>query len=164
MSHGIRALMHAAEMEPLSFRLRLYCGSMQITGLVAPSSWWYRVSENGRAAEITTTQAQSRRGWRSKDLTRVATEDETFRRFKHELDTAELAEVRSDSDELTMVDVHLYPADFRADTKTGGEVIPVARIPLAAIDLYYIISGGVLKQKSQGGASFGVGVLFPMGE
>jgi hypothetical protein len=56
--------------------------------------------------------------------------------------------------------VFIYPAGFRGDTKTGAQALPVARIPLNAIDLWYVVSGVILKQTDAGGG-FGFGVLVP---
>lgn len=161
MAEGIRALVRAAERGPLSFRVVLYCGGMQVTGRIAPASWWYDVTINADRAAAEAARAGKGRWRRGPDDQRERTIEAEQRRFQSELGIAAAAE--GDADEVTLVDVWIYPADLRADSSTGGQSLPVARIPLASIDLWYVFSGETLKQAGATSSSVGWGVLFPIG-
>jgi hypothetical protein len=156
--------MEAANTEALPFRVTLYCGTMQVTGRVAPASWLYRVSATARAAELeAAAKTRSRPAWRPGATSQGESAETTVQQLNRALSAAEAHEAGTGADELALVDVFIYPADFRGDTKTGGQALPVARIPLQAIDLWYVVSGETLKQAEAGGG-FTFGVLFPVGD
>jgi hypothetical protein len=136
---------------------------MQVTGRIAPASWLYRVSSTTRAAELeAAAKTESRPAWRPGATSQGETPDATLHQFNGALSSAEAHEVGTEPDELTLIDVFVYPADFRGDTKTGGQALPIARIPLHAINLWYVVSGETLRQAEAGGG-FSFGVLFPVG-
>jgi hypothetical protein len=151
--------MAAAQGQPLDFRVKLYCGQMMVTGRVAPSDWWYQVTQAGRKAELV-AESGKRRGLSAKrdpaDVDREAAQ------FESALTVARGAEP-ADVDELTLVDARIYPADFNESTKSGGQTLPIARLPLTSIDLWWIVDGDILRKTSDSGASWGLIFPFPIG-
>jgi hypothetical protein len=156
MRSGLRALVAAAGEEPLPFTVSLYCGSMFVTGRIAPDGWFYDVTAKGYGEEV----------WEA--LRRVRREEERQQLF-HEhnepvarlLDAARDREAAAEADEVTLVDVEVYPAVGTQGTRSGGQSLPVARIPLAAVNAWWVISGETIRGRA--GANVGWGFLFPIG-
>jgi hypothetical protein len=155
--------MQAADSEPLSFHVSMYCGQMIVSGRVAPSGWWYDVAKSGYRAELERAMnleiARSMRKVRNQDE-RQALVDEQHAAFTAQLDRAESLS-DSDTDEVTLVDVSVFPAVGTQGTNSAGQTLPIARIPLGAIDLWWIVSGDAIR--GSGGSSIGWGFLFPIG-
>jgi hypothetical protein len=156
MSEGLQQLVARAETEPLPFAVSMYCGQMVVSGRIAPSDWFFRVSKSGFEEEV-------RQG-----LRRVKDEEERKSKFiglvaqtSDVLQTAADEPSDSPADEVTLVDVHIFPAVSTQGTKSGGQVLPVARIPLSAIDIWWIISGEAIRGSR--GPGIGFGFLFPIG-
>jgi hypothetical protein len=154
--------MDAAHNQPLDFRVSLYSGGMLITGRVAPAHWWYEVSQAARRAQE--EQATQQRGWGKRS---AAPEGSSSLAEMHSLEAALRVardQDRGEQDELTLIDVNVYPADFSSDTSTGGQSLRVARIPLGNITLWWLTSGETLAKRAQSqGAGVSWGFLFPIG-
>jgi hypothetical protein len=155
MSSGMRALMEVAEAggKPLSFAVSMYCGSMVISGRAAPAGWWYEVTRSAQQAEVAELQSKLRKdedkqGW-----------EEWISSAGHELDNASQKDGGAD-DEVTLVEVSVFPAVQTQGTESGGQTLPVARVPLSAIDLWWVVSGETIKGSGPG---MGWGFLFPIG-
>jgi hypothetical protein len=155
MSAGLRVLIGAAKSEPLPFTVTLYAGQMVITGRIAPADWFFKVSHEGYRQEV----------WVG--LQKVRNTDERQGIFQQEI--AESSEVlqavateepSKDVDEVTLVDVSILPAVSAQGTQSGGHTLPVARVPLASISTWWIVSGEEIR--GQGGSSVGWGFLFPI--
>jgi hypothetical protein len=153
MGAGIRALMHAAQDGPLPFAVSMYCGQMVVTGTVAPADWWYEVTRSAAQATIREDLKRVR-----KDAERQALMDARYGPFEAALDQAWTSDDKA-PDELTLIDVYVYPAVGTQGTRSGGQHLPTARIPLSAIDLWWIVSGEELQ--GRGGSQVGFGFLFP---
>jgi hypothetical protein len=156
MSDGLRRLIAQATEEPLPFRVSMYCGQVMVSGRIAPPDWFFQVTKKGFEEEV----------WEA--LRRVKNSDE--RKAKY-IDLAGptsnvLAEAtepldESGVDEVTLVDANIFPAVSTQGTKSGGHILPVARIPFSAIDVWWIISGETIKGRN--GTALGFGFLFPVG-
>lgn len=170
MTQGLRALAAATTDEPLPFRIRMYVGSLMVTGRIAPAHWWYDLTRRAMEAELDTYQASgdtSDPSRRSRFRPRVDREksrallDQTKSSLMA-LQTAERGE-GSEVDEVTLIDVRIYPANFRNDTKGGCQNLAVVRIPVSSISLWWIIEEETLPGSPSAGAAWGVGVIFPIG-
>jgi hypothetical protein len=151
----MRALVQAAENEPLSFAVSMYCGSMLVSGYVAPSAWWYDVTKSGSRAELWHSLRKVR-----KEHERSAQLEQLYAPIADELGRA-LPHEGSTVDEVTLVDVTVLPAIGTQGTQSDGHTLPVARIPFSAIDVWWIVSGDTLRGSGSSGG--GWGFLFPIG-
>ena len=129
--------MRAAEAKPLEFRVKMYCGQMMVTGRVAPGSWWYDVTRSGRKAELAAQNEKKGRGF-SRGGGRAGggeayQSDSELVTFESTLFAAQSVD-SSLGDELTLVDVRIYPADFIDTTKSGGQTLPIASQGAARLD------------------------------
>jgi hypothetical protein len=66
-------------------------------------------------------------------------------------------------EEVTLVDVRIYRADFRNDTKGGCQNLAVVRIPLSSVSLWWIVEEETLPGSTSAGSAWGVGVILPIG-
>lgn len=146
--------MKAAELEPLTFHVTMYCGQMIVTGRVAPPSWWYDVTKKGYWAELGVATRKVR-----KEDERRAQMEELYAPVADALIRAEPFD--GAADEVTLVDVSVFPAVSTQGTQSGGHTLPVARVPLHSIDVWWIVSGDSIRGSA--GASVGWGFLFPVG-
>jgi hypothetical protein len=156
MSDGLRRLISRAKQEPLPFAVSMYCGQMFVSGRIAPPEWLFSVTKKGFEQEV----------WEA--LRRVKNDDERKAKFLElATPTSRALEAAADGgadsivDEVTLVDARIVPAVSTQGTKSGGHVLPVARIPFSAIDVWWVISGETIK--GSGGAGLGFGFLFPIG-
>ena len=156
MSMGLRALMRAAESEPLSFDVHLYCGQMYITGRVAPSSWWYDVNTSGLRAEIWETLGKSRQT-RREEVRKAALEEQAAP-ITRDFTRVGRAEEDDEPDELTLVDATILPA-LSGDGTPGRQTQPIVRVPIHAVDTWWLVSG---KNIQGSGAGISWGFLFPI--
>jgi len=151
----MRALMKAAEHEPLGFHVTMYCGQLIVTGRVAPSAWWYEVTKRGYWEEL----GVALRKVRKEDEKRAQMET-LYAPIAADLSRAQPSEGEA-GDEVTLVDVSIFPAVSTQGTQSGGHTLPVARVPLASIDVWWIVSGDSIR--GSGGSNIGWGFLFPVG-
>lgn len=157
MSAGLRALMAAADREPLSFDVSMYCGGMMISGKVAPSRSWYETTASGAHIEMQKALPRVRRKNRAEQ---EAVVDQAYRVLVDELRRASHNEQAS-ADEVTLQDVTVFPAVSPIGTQAAGHHLPVARVPLASIDLWWVVKGPDIPGKS--GSQLSFGVLLPIG-
>jgi hypothetical protein len=155
MSLGLRGLVAAASNEALPYAVQMYCGNMFITGRPAPPSWFHEVSKRAFSAEM--EQYLGRR--LKKEEGQTAFREQTAA-FNSTFDRADATEDAS-PDELTLADVTVLPAIQTQGTTSGGHTLPVARVPFASIDVWWVVSGETIR--GRGGSGVGFGFLFPIG-
>lgn len=159
---GVAALTHAAiaSGQPLPLVFKAYAGNMLVSGQVAPPGWMGSITTEGVRQELWAGIVQR---LRKKPKTE---QDQAFREVwaPHKVvaqDTATAEDPgRTAETELTLVDVTILPAIQTGTGKSGGHVVPVVRIPLASIDVWWILDGEVIKASSSWSGSFGI--LFPI--
>jgi hypothetical protein len=156
MSDGLRALMRAAATRPLDFPISMYVGSITITGRVAPSGAWAQVTQ--RAVEDIANQQMSGRGFGSGRRREYA--QKVLAGFRSDMDR--IGEMTNAADEITLIDVRAYPAVGAAGTKSDGHTLPVARIPLASIDMWWIAEGTGIEGSGGSGIGLIAGVQVPL--
>jgi hypothetical protein len=158
MAEGIRALMALAveSQQPLPFRIAISTGGSLVSGIVAP--WWLM-----HDVTISSAQAQVEAG---------------FRRVKDEKQRAELVDQyvgplkesfaktrkreEQHQDEVTLYDAAMYPTVGASGAQSGGVSLPVVRVPISAIDAWWVMEGKPIK--GTGGFGIGVGFLLPIGD
>ena len=167
MTQGLRALVAATTEEPLPFRIRMYVGSLMVTGQIAPARWWYDLTRRAMEAELNTYQASAEASPRGRFRPRA---DPQTSRAQMEQTHASLRALRTAQDadpdlvdEVTLVDVRIYPADFRNDSKGGCQNLAVVRIPLSSVSLWWIVEEETLPGSTSAGSAWGVGVILPIG-
>ena len=94
------------------------------------------------------------------DQERATRADDLIKPMEHSLSHARHNERDVQIDEVTLADVKIFPAVGKEGTKSAGHTLPVARIPLASIDAWWIVGGQVIK--GQGRTNFGFGFLVPL--
>ena len=124
-------------------------------GSRCPSAWWYEVGKKGYWTEAW----HELRKVRDKDDRKAALEAQ-YAPVAKALDDAAKAEMAlgQEPDEVTLVDVSVFPAVGAQGTQSGGHTLPVARIPLTAIDAWWIVSGETIK--GSGGSLVSAGPSF----
>jgi hypothetical protein len=156
VSAGLRSLAVAAQEGPLPFAISMYCGQMVITGRVAPADWFYAITKSGFAEEL---HEDIRRNVGKRDR------DAAFSRLnppaQQALDRADAAEEDFVGEDLTLIDVQIFPAVATQGTRSGGQSLPVARVPYGSVDVWWVVSGETIR--GRGGANVGWGFLFPIG-
>lgn len=154
----------------MPFRIRMYVGSLMVTGQIAPAHWWYDLTRRAMEAELNTGQANTdsaeagppgRFRPRADPQTSRAQMEQTHASLKA-LRTAQDADPDL-VDEVTLVDVRIYPADFRNDSKGGSQNLAVVRIPLSSVSLWWIVEEETLPGSTSAGSAWGVGVILPIG-
>lgn len=149
--------MRAAASRPLEFPVSMYVGSITITGRVAPSSMWSQITREG--VEASAEQRMSGRGFGSGRRREFV--QNVLAAFRSDMDRiGELAEA---NDEITLIDVRAFPTVGAAGAQSDGHALPVARIPLASIDMWWIAEGSDI-EGSGGGGGIGLfaGVQVPL--
>lgn len=154
MSSGLRAMMEAAETEPLDFFVSLYSGDVLVTGRVAPRNWWARVN---RAAFSDQVEREAANAYRER--TRQATMEKIppFYRAMNQVDASERPD--DTRDEVTLVDVTVFPAVGTVGTRSGGHSLPIARVPLASVNIWWVVEGVEI---SGSGSGVSWGFAFPL--
>jgi hypothetical protein len=170
MTEGLRALVAAATQDPLPFRIRMYVGTLLLTGQIAPAHWWYDLTRRAMEAELEKYQAKLDEAEASHQGRFRPLVDPQATHARAEQARASLAALRTAQDadrdtaeEVTLVDVRIYPADFRKDTKTGSQNLAVVRIPLSSVSLWWIVEEETVPGSKSTGSAWGVGVIFPIG-
>lgn len=159
---GIAALTHAAiaQGKPLDLLVNLYAGSMIVSGNVAPPDWMLYVSSEGLNRDA---QDDIHKRLRKKSTEeKMAAFEELWSPLRENFEdatTAESLEATADR-ELTLVDATVLPAIQASTGKAGGHTLPVVRLPLSSIDVWWIIDGETIKGSAGWSGSFGV--LFPV--
>jgi hypothetical protein len=141
LSAGLRALAVAAQDEPLPFAVSMYCGQMVISGRVAPADSFYSVTKPGFTEEL---RQAVRREVEERDR------DVVFARLnplaQEAFDRAAAAECDAVGDELTLIEVEIYPA---VGIQGGdGHSLPVARVPYSSVDLWWVVSGDTIPHEA----------------
>jgi hypothetical protein len=143
--------------EPSFFTISIYSGQMLITGRVAPSAYWYGQTQTRLEANIHDS-IQSARAKHRQPLI-----DEANIQIKAIVD--ELGRICQNDvtgDEVTLFDVTVVPAFGTDGTQPGGLRLPVARVPFASVDMWWIADGSSFAGRgaSQVGVGIGVGFVF----
>ena len=156
----------ANERGALDFAISMYCGQMLISGRVAPAGWWYDVTTSAVDAEVVRELERSKvRDPQERERMR-AQYGHTFQTQMQDARSLEVAAAQAGraGGELTLIEVTMFPAVGTQGSESGGVHMPVARIPLPAVDVWWIASGGVIPGRpARSGPAFGVGAIFPIG-
>jgi hypothetical protein len=155
MSLGLRGLVAAASETALPYTVQMYCGNMLITGRPAPPSWFHEVSKRAFAAEMQQYLGRQLKKEEGRARLQQATSE-----FDSIFDRARATE-SSPPDELTLADATVFPAIQTQGTRSGGQQLPVLRVPLASIDAWWVVNGEAIR--GSGGGGMGFGFLFPIG-
>lgn len=153
MSDGLRELMVAARDQPLSFPISMYVGQALISGRVAPRAAWAPRTEEGARASV-----ERRKGALVFSKSKKQALDDGLTALQADLRRVDSSAPAS-PDELTLIDVTVLPAVGASGTKSGGFTLPVARIPLLAVSMWWIAEGEEIQ--GGGGTGFGFGVAIP---
>jgi hypothetical protein len=148
--------MRAAATRPLDFPVSMYVGSITITGRVAPNGMWASITQ--RAVEDNADQAMSGRGFGSGRRREFA--QKLLAGFRS--DMQRIGEMTDAAEELTLIDVRVFPSVGAAGTKSDGHTLPVARVPLASIDMWWIAEGDAIEGRGGGGIGLIAGVQVPL--
>lgn len=146
--------MECANEEPLDFYVSFYSGQLIVSGRIAPRSWWYEVTKATQRAEAELAHRKVR-----KDDERARRVEEQTGFFAEVMDWTRSVESEV-VDELTLVDVSIFPAVSTGNGQSGGHTLPVARVPLSAVGAWWIVNGDTIK----GSAGLSFGMLFPVGD
>lgn len=156
MSDGLRAMMQAARSRPLDFPVSMYVGSLAVTGRIAPASLWRQVTE--RAVE---GDAERRMGARKLGSTRRREHiTHVLAGFRSDLDR--IGDMGKVVDEVTLIDVRAFPIVGTAGTRSGGLALPIARVPLASVDMWWVAEGEDIGGSDGPGFGIGIGVAVPL--
>jgi hypothetical protein len=161
MSSGLRALMDTAKQEALPFTISMYVGQMLITGYVGPAKAW---SDATKASLEQETKKQLNAVGRSGGgPDQVEGLRDWFKRSSRVLDCVGQVESPPD-DEVTLYDVVAVPSVGTQGTQSGGVRLPVVRVPLSSINMWWAAEGTSFAGKgataTQQGSSWGVGLGF----
>lgn len=169
MSDGLRALMRVAEETGhLSLPVEVVAGPLQVTGHIAPSAWFHKVTRqafeshhvkwrNERLAKDAAARSRKVGGTGSYDEALAAVEASQAEGLA-QLDRA--LSYDQGADELTLWSATAFPSVTQATGSPGGLELPVTRIPLAAITMWWVAPAREIQ--GQGGFAFGFGVLLPL--
>jgi hypothetical protein len=154
MSEGIQALMALAieSQQPLTFRVAICAGGTVASGVIAP--WWYMHDITVSAAR---SQAQAAFKRVKDEKQRIAQVEGAVGPLEEAFLAARKVEERG-QDEVTLYDVAAFPTVGQTGTQSGGVRLPVARIPLASIDAWWVIEG----KRIAGTGGFGIGIGFDL--
>jgi hypothetical protein len=161
VTSGLRALVRSAGNKPLDFGISAYVGQMLISGRPSPAATFYEAGRDYLARQI----------WDSREVRRARNEEARTARFREitkqplqRIDEAIAAEHSSapSEDELTLVDVYLFPAVGTQGTQSGGQWLPTARIPYSAVDVWWVTDGRAIPGRSGSQVGFGIGIGIPI--
>jgi hypothetical protein len=141
--------------EVLPFRVGIYAGGMVFSGTVAPSWWMYDVT----LQEVEDQAELSVSGRRFAGDSRLRAIDEILEPYEAVLKPARKAEPDV-VDEVTLAEVQIYPAVQQQGGRAGGVQLPVTRVPLTAVDCWWIIEGTTIKGSAPS-SSWMLGVVMP---
>lgn len=153
MTSGLQALVRSAGDAPLDFPTSIYAGDMMITGRPAPSSWFHKATRDAYLRQVWDSLAKVR-----DESQRTAKYQEVAQTPLVWLDAAASAEEdENSSDELTIVDVYVFPSISTGGTQSGGHWLPVMRVPFSSIASWWIVEGRNIPGKSGYSGGFGLG-------
>jgi hypothetical protein len=162
--------MAAATHEPLPFRVRMYIGNLMVSGRIAPEHWWYDLTRRAIEADLNAHRANvespgSTRWGKGRQQKDPETSRSVMQQSEASLAALRAAQQadRSDGDEVTLIEVRIYPADFRNDTAGGSQQLAVARIPVTSVTLWWIVEEETMPGRDATSSSWGVGVVVPLG-
>jgi hypothetical protein len=148
----------------------MYVGNLMVTGRIAPEQWWYDLARRAIEADLTSYRANldspgSMRWGKGRQQEDPGAAQSVVQQSEASLAALRAAQDadRSDGDEVTLIDVRIYPADFRNDTAGGSQQLAVARIPVTSVTLWWIVEEETMPGRDAASSSWGVGVIVPLG-
>ena len=148
----------------------MYVGNLMVTGRIAPEQWWYDLARRAIEADLTSHRANldspgSLRWGKGRQQKDPGVAQSVVQQSEASLAALRAAQDadRSDGDEVTLIDVRIYPADFRNDTVGGSQQLAVARIPVTSVTLWWIVEEETMPGRDAASSSWGVGVIVPLG-
>lgn len=161
MTTGLRALAALATVEPLDYEVSVMTGQMLVVGYPAPSELFYRRSQD-RIQYLAENSREVRRARRPEE--RQARLKEQLIGPTTRLETAQRADrtPATESEELTLVDLRIYPAVGAAGTRSGGLWLAAFRVPYAAVSGWWIVDGDEIPGSGGGGGTAGFGFAFDL--
>jgi len=157
MSTGLRALMAAAEEkgDAISFPVTLTTGAVTVTGRVAPSAWWYQAAERDLESQGERVIQRAPKRSREEVAAQVAS---SLEQLLGDVKRSSLVEHQPAEDEVTLYQASVFPTISTGGTQSGGMSMSILRVPLSAVDNWWIVEPTEIK--GSGSINWGVGFAF----